>query len=109
MADAIVRVHAGFDKERFIELVFEGGVRGLELKAMMRHTTQVVLIGTEAIAGQLRPLVHIKQLEAQIEAAILPCPHPTDHQAVDTQQTPVLKLHIAAVMRASHQILFRHW
>ena len=37
MADAIRSVYASFDKERFIQLVFEGGIRDLELKAMMRH------------------------------------------------------------------------
>jgi 3-methyladenine DNA glycosylase AlkC len=40
MADTIKDVYPGFDKKRFIKLVFEGGVRDLELKAMMRHTTE---------------------------------------------------------------------
>lgn len=40
MASALKRFYAGFDKKRFVTLVFGKGFNGKELKAKMRHTTE---------------------------------------------------------------------
>jgi 3-methyladenine DNA glycosylase AlkC len=40
MADTLKRFYPGFDKKRFVTLVFDEGFDGKELKAKMRHTTE---------------------------------------------------------------------
>ena len=40
LANAVKQAHARFDKEAFIQLVFDEAFTGLELKQMMRHTTE---------------------------------------------------------------------
>ena len=40
MADAVKNAYARFDRETFIELVFDDAFNGMELKQMMRHTTE---------------------------------------------------------------------
>jgi len=40
LADAVKKCYTRFDKGAFVQLVFDDAFKGLELKQMMRHTTQ---------------------------------------------------------------------
>ena len=54
MADALKRFYPGFNKKRFVELVFDDEFDGRELKSKMRHTTQCL--------GQVLPKPYKKAL-----------------------------------------------
>jgi 3-methyladenine DNA glycosylase AlkC len=73
MAGAIRSVYPSFEKRRFIRLVFEGGVRDMELKAMMRHTTECL---HRILPGSYRKAVQILEIAAPevkgFEAMCLP-------------------------------------
>jgi len=60
-ADTILKQYIGFDKEKFMELIYDDTWENLELKAKMRHTTKCLY--------KILPKDYIEALEILVKAA----------------------------------------